>query len=272
MLRSASVRSRRRVPQFLRGRAAQRRAVRGLVLVLLLQSTCAISADKATAGDGWFDSSTQRVAAAPDNLLAGIELRRRCREQHAVERCIKFFDELAQRHPQARGTRYNASLAYVDNLPGLSLITQARLSTNSMAHASAVLEQAPNDWLALYIRGLNNLYWPLWYRRTDRAIADLKRCVELSEALPPEQRRPYMALAYLALGDVYARLERPSEARAVWSRGSERHSSEQLRSRLALAPDQVAQSVESIRSRDVPIDTDVSFYAEDGKQASAGAR
>lgn len=267
MVRSPGAGSRNRAPVFRRDMAAPRRAVRALVLALLFHSAVAASSDEA-----WFDSTTQRVAAAPDNLIAGIELRRKCREQHAVERCIKFFDELAQQHPNARATRYNASLAYVDNLPGLSLLAQARLSTNSMAHASAVLERAPNDWLALYIRGLNNLYWPLWYRRMDRAIADLKRCTELSEALPTDHRRPYMALAYLALGDAYARLERPSEARAVWSRGSERHSSEQLRSRLALAPEQAAPAVEAIRSRDVPIDTDVSFYADDGKQASAAAR
>lgn len=267
MVRSADAASRYRSSVPRRNVVARRRAIRALVLALLLQGAAAIAAD-----EGWFDATTQRVAAAPDNLLAGIELRRKCREQHAVERCIKFLDELARQHPNARATRYNASLAYVDNLPGLSLMSQARLSTHSMEHASAVLERVPDDWLALYIRGLNNLYWPLWYRRTDRAIADLKRCTELSEALQTEHRRPYMALAYLALGDVYARLDQPSEARAVWSRGSERHASEQLRSRLALAPEQVAQAVEAIRSRDVPIDTDVSFYADDSKQASAVAR
>jgi hypothetical protein len=245
---------------------ARRRAVRALVLALFLQSGVT------SAEDTWFASATQRVTAAPDNLIAGIELRRKCREQNAVERCIEFFDTLAREHPGVRATRYNASLAYVDNLPGLSLLSQARLSTNSMAHASAVLESAPDDWLALYIRGLNNLYWPLWYRRSDRAIADLKRCTELSEALPAERRRPYMALAYLALGDAYARLERPNEARAVWNRGNEQVSSEQLRSRLALAPEKIAEAVEAIRSRDVPIDTDVSFYADSAAHASTAAR
>lgn len=245
---------------------ARRRAVRALVLALLLQSGVA------SAEDAWFTSATQRVTTAPDNLIAGNELRRKCREQNAVERCIKFFDDLAREHPSVRATRYNASLAYVDNLPGLSLLSQARLSTNSMAHASAVLESAPDDWLALYIRGLNNLYWPLWYRRTDRAIADLQRCTELSDALPAERRRPYMALAYLALGDAYARLERPNDARAVWRRGDELVSSEQLRSRLALAPEKVAEAVEAVRSRDVPIDTDVSFYVDAAAQASTAAR
>lgn len=246
--------------------SARRCAVRALVLALLLQSGAT------SAEDDWFASSAQRVTTAPENLIAGSELRRQCREHEAVERCIEFFDALARRHPGVPAARYNASLAYVDNLPGLSLLSQARLSTNSMAHASAVLERAPDDWLALYIRGLNNLYWPLWYRRMDRAIADLERCTELSEALPAERRRPYMALAYLALGDAYARLERPNEARAVWSRGNEQVSSEQLRSRLALAPEKVAAAVEAIRSRDVPIDTDVSFYAQAAAHAGAAAR
>lgn len=235
-----------------------------LLVVGLRESAIAIAADMQ------FDVEAQRAAAAPDDLVAGNELRRSCREHGWIDRCIEFFELLVRRHPDVRAAHYNASLAYVDKLPGLSLLSQARLSTNSMDQVSTVLTATPDDWLALYIRGLNNLYWPLWYKRTDRAIADLKRCVQISELLGPDQLKPYMGLAYLALGDVYARLGRVPEAQEAWRKGADRHPLAELTRRLALPAEQVASSVEAIRSRDVPIDTDVSFYAANLGQRRAG--
>jgi hypothetical protein len=148
----------------------------------------------------------------------------------------------------------------VDELPDHSLYIQARLSTHSIAHVSAILERDSGNWLALYIRGLNNLYWPLWYRRTERAIADLERCIQLSEALPPPQRKAYMVLAYVALGDTYARLSQIDAARAIWSQGTSQYVSQQLQDRLQLQPALVHERIESMRSRDVPIDTDLKVF------------
>jgi len=207
-----------------------------------------------------FDILVQQVEASPGDLLTGNALRRLCREQKSVGHCIEVLDRLAAGHPGVDAIRINAALAYVDELPGHSLYIQARLSTHSIQHVSAILERDSGNWLALYIRGLNNLYWPLWYRRTDRAIADLKRCVELSEQLPPAQRKPYMALAYIALGDTYARLSQIEEARAIWAAGASRYTSTQLQERLQTQPAQLHERIESIRSREVPIDTDLRVF------------
>lgn len=210
-----------------------------------------------------FEELSQRVQAAPADAMAGNTLREICREASSVERCIVLFDKLAEGYPAVEAVRFNAALAYVDDLPNHSLYMQARLSTHSMDHASAILAKEPDNWLALYIRGLNNLYWPLWYRRTDRAIADLTHCIHVSEALSPERRRPYMALAYVALGDTYARLNRIDAALAVWKQGSQIYSSAQLRQRMATQPAMLHEMVEGIRSRDVPIDTDLSIFSAD---------
>jgi tetratricopeptide (TPR) repeat protein len=212
---------------------------------------------------GRFDELSRRVQAAPADAMAGNILRKVCREEKAVERCIALFDKLAEGHPDVEAVRINAALAYVDELPNHSLYTQAKLSTHSMEHVSAILATDPDNWLALYIRGLNNLYWPIWYRRTDRAIADLAHCIRVSEGLSAARQRPYMALAYVALGDTYARLERIDEALAVWKKGARIYESVQLRDRIGAQPRMLHETIEKIRSRDVPIDTDLGVFSAD---------
>jgi hypothetical protein len=207
-----------------------------------------------------FDALLHQVEARPGDLLAGNSLRTFCRAQKSVDHCIEALDRVAADHPAADAIRINAALAYVDQLPGHSLYIQARLSTHSIEHVSAILAHDADNWLALYIRGLNNLYWPLWYRRTDRAIADLNRCIQLSEALPPPQRKPYMVLAYIALGDTYARLSQIDQARAIWTQGAARYASQLLQDRLQTQPGLLHERIESIRSREVPIDTDLKVF------------
>jgi tetratricopeptide (TPR) repeat protein len=210
-----------------------------------------------------FGELSQKVQTAPEDAMAGNTLRRVCREEKSVEQCIALFDKLAEGHPTVKAVRINAALAYVDELPNHSLYMQAKLSTHSMEHVSAILAADPDNWLALYIRGLNNLYWPLWYRRTDRAIADLTQCIHLSEGLSATRQRPYMALAYVALGDTYARLNRIDEALAVWKQGAKLYESSQLRDRIGTDPRMLHEMIEKIRSRDVPIDTDLHVFSAD---------
>jgi len=208
-----------------------------------------------------FAELSRRVQAAPGDVMAGNALRRICREQKRVERCIELFDKLAEEYPAVAAVRINAALAYIDELPNHSLYMQAKLSTHSMQHVSAILATDPDNWLALYIRGLNNLYWPLWYRRSDRAIADLSHCTRVSERLSAGRRMSYMALAYVALGDAYARLNRIDAALAVWRQGARLYPEAQLRDRMGADPRELHEKIEKIRSRDVPIDTDLQVFA-----------
>lgn len=219
------------------------------------QNLQALDADSAR-----FNELAHRVQSAPADALAGDALRSLCRQRKIVRRCIDFLDSIAEAHPTVDAIVFNAALAYVDELPNHSLLVQGRLSLHSIEHVSSVLVREPDNWIALYIRGLNNLYWPIWYRRSDRAIADLIRCTQLSRDLPPARRQPYMALSYLALGDTYARLDRLDEAQVVWKEGLSMYPSKELRDRLGIARSQLHETIENIRSRDVPIDTSLQNF------------
>lgn len=249
------------------GRALHRARLMGsmgkrAIITALLVGTLSLQRTAFSAGTGLedFDRLAQAAAAAPDDMLAGDRLRQLCRQQKSIERCVEFFEKMSVRYPKANAVHFNAALAYVDNLPHHTLFLQATYSTHSIEHASAILQREPDNWLALYIRGLNNLYWPLWYQRTDWAIADLTRCTQMSRAVPPARRRGYMALAFVALGDVYARLNRVPEAISTWKDGMSLFPSPQLRQRLSQAPVAVHDVVERIRNRDIPIDTGLAVF------------
>lgn len=214
----------------------------------------------AATGSGPLETLIRAVAAAPQDMLAGDRLRRVCREQQAVARCVEFFEQLVAKYPYSDALRFNAALAYVDSLPNHTLLLQAAYSSHSIEHASAVLKREPDNWLALYIRGLNNLYWPLWYQRTDWSIADLTRCTQMARSLPADQRHPYMALSFVALGDVYARLDQIPAAIDTWKEGLRLVPSQQLQQRLAIAPASIHEVVEKIRNRDVPVDTGLEVF------------
>jgi hypothetical protein len=236
-----------------------------ILITVLLGAALAIHSPALFADTGLadFERLSRAVAASPDDMLAGDRLRQLCRQQRLIERCVDFFEKMSARYPRANAVHFNAALAYVDNLPNHTLFLQATYSTHSIEHASAILQREPDNWLALYIRGLNNLYWPLWYQRTDWAIADLTRCTQMSRATPTARRRAYMALAFLALGDVYARLNRVPEAIATWREGMSLFPSPQLSQRLSAAPVAVHDVVERIRDRDIPIDTGLAVFEGD---------
>jgi tetratricopeptide (TPR) repeat protein len=234
------------------------KACAGWVWIVLLST---IFTAPAHADD--FQALAERVTSKPEDWVAGNELRRWCRAKKKVDDCVDFFEKVVAAHPTARGVRYNAALAYIDKLPGHSLLVQAKLSTNSIGHATAVIENSPDDWLALYIRGLNNLYWPKWYRRAGRTAMDMQRLVDFAEKLPPDGRRSWMALAYIGLGDAYALLDQPKEALETWRRGAALFNSAELNLRLKFASGQVERSIEEIRSRENPVDTDLKFYQAD---------
>lgn len=206
-----------------------------------------------------FQALAGRLEALPDDVGLGNRLRQLCREAKIYNECIEFFERVVEKHPRDANLRYNAALAYVDNVPGHSILEQARLSTHSIDHVSAVLKERPDDWVALYIRGVNNIYWPSWYRRNSRAIADLEQCVRLSETAAAS-RKPYHALAYLALGDALIKADREAEARLIWRRGLELEgAAEQLQARLEKGSEELRDFIDAVRSRDVPVDTDISF-------------
>jgi hypothetical protein len=236
---------------------------RRTALLLALTAAALPGLLRAEPAGGRIEPMLAALQPKPGDVRLGNDLRRECRRAGQMARCIELFDGLVERHPEVRSLRYNAALAYVDDLPGHSLLKQGSLSTRSIEHMDLLVESDPKDWLALYIRGLNNLYWPAWFRRTPQSIEDLSRCVEISERLPKGEVRPFHRLAYLALGDAQTMVGDVAAARATWRRGLGAHpGARDLTQRLAVPEAELPQFVAAARDIEKPVDTDLAFLWE----------
>jgi tetratricopeptide (TPR) repeat protein len=232
------------------------RGLVSLAVVLVLASPIVAAQPAARRSE----ALAEKLARSPSDLRLGNELRNACRTEERVSWCIDELNALVEKNPNVVPLRYHAALAYVDYLPGHTILRQGWLSTRSIEHLDAVLELRQDDWLALYIRGLNNLYWPPFYRRTGRAIEDLQRTVELSRAAPPDKRPDYHVLGFVALGDALAKDRRPREARAIWQEALELWpGAPALAPRLATPDDELHAFVLAARDLDEPIDSDLAF-------------
>lgn len=199
------------------------------------------------------------IRMRPDDIRQGNTLRAECRKNKQVDQCIDDLNKLADTYPGIREIRYNAALAYVDKLPGFSLYRQGWLSTRSIAHMTTVIDKHPDDWLAFYIRGMNNLHWPLWFQRTGMAIEDLQRCIDIVETSQEKAVQAYYVLCYVALGDAHVKANQPQQAHAVWERGLALYPAKQIKERLNLKDNELSDYVAAVRDLNKPIDTDLAF-------------
>lgn len=200
------------------------------------------------------------VAALAD-LQGQNALRLGLKAQDRAPVAEAFFSALAQRDP-TDAVLLNLSLSYVDQMTGKSLLRQGDLSSRSQRAVARILARDADRWVAWYIRGINNLYWPDWFRKAPLAQESLARAVAIGEGRPPlEQGQNDMyALGYLALGDAYALLDRPVEARDAWSRGQLAYPYVGvLGERLAIPDGDLHRAVRAVRDADRPIDTDLAF-------------
>lgn len=212
-----------------------------------------------------FGVLVKRLNYNPDDLQVGDRLREKCRQEKNSVRCIDALNDLSKKHPKNKSLRYQAALAYVDEVPGHSLFRQGWLSSRSMAHMSKIIEIEPNDWPAFYIRGLNGLYWPTSFRKLPKSIADLSFCIELSSGLPAGLKKPYHALAYIALGDAYVKNGEVEEGRKTYRLGASKFSSSELDKRLGLNDEKLVAFVKDFRHTDQRVDTEISFLLDGGE-------
>jgi tetratricopeptide (TPR) repeat protein len=212
------------------------------------------------------------VELAPDRLLYSNTYRTLVRRYGHLyfDRSIRFFETLAERHPDAIMPRLNQSLAYVDKMPypKLGIVHQGILSNKSLLVLDQILEDDPNCWTAKFVRGMNHLHWPRKLRHAPLAIVDFTELIALQKKLPPEQQREYFALAYAALGDAYVKNrdagleENLAKAAEVWREGlAEYPNSADLKKRLGLmekSADELIEFVKKLRGLEDPVDTDLS--------------
>jgi hypothetical protein len=225
----------------------------------------------AKASEAWLDrlskgADPKTVAAklpaqAITDLQALNALRLRLKSEGKEAVAQSFFAALVARKPTDEAL-LNLSLAYVDQMMGKNLLQQGNLSSRSQDAVIEIIKRNPKHWAAWYIRGLNNLYWPDWFRKAGPAQEYLAQAVALHEQLPPQEQdeNDGYALGYLALGDAYALLDQPAEARKAWQKGVHYYPyMAALRERLAIPEGELHAKVRALRDADQPIDTDLAF-------------
>jgi tetratricopeptide (TPR) repeat protein len=102
-------------------------------------------------------------------------------------------------------------------LPFAPFMEQGALSARASEILRAALALDPTHWGARFTLGVNYFHNPEFLGLTDDAI------VEFETLLEQQGERtdfPEMAAPYVYLGDLYARVGRPDDARATWQRGA----------------------------------------------------
>ena len=210
------------------------------------------------------------LRANPGNHARGFAYRRRCQEHEKYDRAIRFFQKLVDQNPDDRWARLELAVAYVDKIPsrgGIAAVVSkgilARQSLDEMDHLLA----AHGDWWAGYYgRGMNHLHWPRALRHSDDAAADFRRCLELQRGKDGPEGPTHYLRAYILLGDALAKMGSHEEGRTAWRQGLDLYpESEELRSRLAIEGEEATlEFIESVRSLEMPINTNFSFLDDDG--------
>lgn len=151
----------------------------------------------------------------PGSLELGNAYRAEIRKRALEERSISFLKGLAvDGAPDA--AFYNAAFAYIDKIPRVGPMGAGFLSKRSIAMFRQVLDQKPDDWIANYGIGMNYLHWPDYFKKNESALGFLEKCLELQKG---QKVKPYYLLAYLRLGDAYARSNELDKAFATWREG-----------------------------------------------------
>lgn len=182
-----------------------------------------------------------------------------CIRQDVIDRSIGFLEGRVAADPKSRLLRINLALAYVDKIPAMGPIGQARLSQKSVHQLESVLSDRPSDWLARYSVAMNYLHWPTILARLPLSVKAFQQCRELQESA--SEPKPHFVLTYIGLGDAHALDGNIDEAREVWQAGLAHFpKSPALRQRLIQPETEVQQFVENKRRLDLRIDTDMEIY------------
>ncbi|MBO8162748.1 MAG: hypothetical protein H0Z34_03385 [Brevibacillus sp.] len=189
------------------------------------------------------------VRAAPDNLVYSTDYRLALTRKNQYQEAIDFFSSLDQNVPEVK---LQKALVYVDMLQekGVGTAWLGQRSTLSIRELNEVLERNPNDWMAHYARGLNNLYWPAGLQRVEKAIQDLSFCLAALRHLGDESI-PFWPQVYEAYGDALVKNGDVDGGYAVWKDGLRQFpESEGLSKRVAAGKEQALELVKEERGID----------------------
>ncbi len=198
----------------------------------------------------------QAIRSDPSNLRYGNDYRMAAIRFAEYDRSIKFFEELVAQDPNRVELWVNLGFAYIDKMPSVGMVRQGLLSNRSIAAFNKAIEKDANSWIAFYGRGMNHLHWPKLFGRAKYAVEDFKKCLEIQAA--DKTTRGYHVLAYIALGDSYARNDQVSEAVKTWKQGLGKFPNDgELQARLSQSEETIKDFVEKARDMSKRIDTNL---------------
>lgn len=190
----------------------------------------------------------EAIIHSPDNHVLLNRLRIIMLKKEKTEEYITFIQGL-----ENSNVKLHMALAYVDLLQDVDLGTAAlgQRSSQSILILTEILEDNPNNLLARYARGVNNLYWPSGLQRTEKAIQDLAFCVAVAEKFP-DIDFPLFESFYITYGDALMKEGKIKEGRAVWKKGLKQFSnSHELEIRNRSSEQQAMKIVEKSRGIDI---------------------
>ncbi len=234
----------------------------------------AVSAERAPRppipqGQAGLEQLEERLRAGELPWALASEYRAQCAASKQHDRAIEFLKTILNDRPSDNRARIQLACAYVDKIPtcgGMAaIVSKGTFARRSLDQLDQVMVRDRDSWIALYCRGMNHLHWPRALRHSEAAAEDLQRCVDIQGRENVAIPRSYYLRTHLLLGDAWVKAGRDSDARAAWKEGL-RHFPEAkaLIDRLAINDDAaLLRIVESERSLEQPIDTDLSFLDQE---------
>ncbi len=170
---------------------------------------------------------SQPVGEAPDStaVLASLVLCAEAAEagnqpeaSTAADEAWSGLEAWRQARPDAPGPLVGQARVLLQcRIPFAAFMEQGALSARASEVLRAALELDPTHWEARFLLGVNYFHNPEFMGLTDDAIQEFET---LLEQQGERADFPDMAAPYIYLGDLYARVGRPADARATWERGA----------------------------------------------------
>ncbi|HYH82530.1 MAG TPA: hypothetical protein VEX86_22255 [Longimicrobium sp.] len=158
------------------------------------------------------------AAAALQQCLAAAQAGTEMPALAAADRAETLYRQWAKDAPADPAPRIGlASVASRCRIPFAEMMQKGVL----IEQANGLLEQAlqldSTSWDARFSLAMNHFHTPEFLGKTDDAIKHLETLVAQQGT---RADRPYFAMPYLYLGDLYKRVRREADARATWERGA----------------------------------------------------
>lgn len=173
------------------------------------------------------DARAQQLPESPELAAADSALRacitaaeadRRAEAGAAADRAEALFGQLIKQLPG--DARPLAGLGQVKarcRIPFVPMMTKGALLEESNALYERALSLDPTSWDARFMLAMNHYHTPEFLGRTPDAIREMETLVAQQGG---RADRPYFALPYLFLGDLYQRTGNAAKAAETWRQGA----------------------------------------------------